>query len=403
MKPREFDDLVRQKFDKGHFEYNPGNWSRLEEQLEGQTKKKSVAIWWLPLMAIAAAVTVSMGFATYMKQAEPIWNEHKTSALAKEHTKHHDISRPAAIPTHEEVNPEADSGNEGKVGNTTAPTARNDELLNYAEACSPKIDPSYLMTGSGFKKSAKQLLAGAKSLQPPVSLYDEKKARKNKAEPEIQMVYRTFADEPETHKRLGQVSLSGGLNMGNRNSGFTLGATGRKMVSDRVFVEGDIAITGSNNTQKTAYLNEANIYASAKMSNSGTRTTSGDGTLTGAAGSQAGSILVADRSFNMYYAQITPAIGYQLAKRFSLGAGPDFQQALSDTRPTPSTMDRNNVQVTPMFDIGVIGKAELMLNDRFRAALTYREGINNIITPMDKYVERSYMQVQIKYTVFRNF
>ena len=138
------------------------------------------------------------------------------------------------------------------------------------------------------------------------------------------------------------------------------------------------------------------------MSSSSNRTTTTDPTLSTQANAPQNSVVVADRSFNMYYAQITPSIGYQVAKRFSVGMGPDFQQALSDTRPAASTLDRNNVQVTPMFDMGVMGKAEFLLNNRIRAAFLYREGINNIVTPMDKYVERSYMQVQIKYSVFRN-
>jgi hypothetical protein len=36
MKPREFDELVRQKFDQNEFAYNPGNWDRLVEQMDGR-------------------------------------------------------------------------------------------------------------------------------------------------------------------------------------------------------------------------------------------------------------------------------------------------------------------------------------------------------------------------------
>ncbi len=36
MKPREFDDLIRQKFDRSDFEYNPRSWDKLEDQLDGR-------------------------------------------------------------------------------------------------------------------------------------------------------------------------------------------------------------------------------------------------------------------------------------------------------------------------------------------------------------------------------
>ena len=398
MKPREFDDLVRQKFDEGNFEYNPGNWHRLDAQLEGQSKKKSVVIWWLPLMAIAAAVTVSMGFATYMRQAEPVLNNAKESTIAKVNTKPLNNAVPTnAINEDAIIIPENATTEQPVVNNT-------EEIANAAtpanEVNSLGINSDYLMNGNANNKVGKNGRAETQAKLAQIVANTEKKTMKTDLE--SRRVFGTFDEETTEHKRSAQISLAGGLNMGSKSSGFAFGATGRKMVSDRVYIEGDIAIAGSNNTQRTAYLSEAGTYASAKMSSSSNRTTTTDPTLSTQANAPQNSVVVADRSFNMYYAQITPSIGYQVAKRFSVGMGPDFQQALSDTRPAASTLDRNNVQVTPMFDMGVMGKAEFLLNNRIRAAFLYREGINNIVTPMDKYVERSYMQVQIKYSVFRN-
>jgi len=47
MKPKEFDELIRQKFDQNDFEYNPASWDRLEDQLDGRAKKRSIIMWWL--------------------------------------------------------------------------------------------------------------------------------------------------------------------------------------------------------------------------------------------------------------------------------------------------------------------------------------------------------------------
>jgi hypothetical protein len=399
MKPREFDDLVRQRFDEGNFEYNPGNWGRLEMQMEGQTKKKSVVIWWLPLMAVAAAITVSMGFATYMEQAAPVFNTHTVPVLASAHDRSSGItSKDIYTNTEEPATTEAPDKTLNEDDNDEKKTATGSASV----AAAPALNSDHLMDGMKFDKLARRIKSDVKSLAVQGSLKEEKKVKKFIPSDATRNVYGTFAESETTHRLPAQLSLAGGLNMGSKTSGFTIGATARKMVGAHVFVEGDVALTGASNTQRTAYLNDAGMYASPKLSSAGTRTTTSDGSLSSQAGATSNSVVVADRSFSMYYAQVTPSLGYQFNRRFALGVGPDFQQALSDTRPAPSTMDRNNVQVIPMFDMGVAGKAEWALTDRIRTAFLYREGINNIVTPMNKYVERSYMQIQVKYAVFRN-
>ena len=71
MKPREFDDLIKQKFDENDFEYNPRNWERLEDQLEGRSKKRSIIMWWwMPLVGVAASVAaLAIGINFMWRQA----------------------------------------------------------------------------------------------------------------------------------------------------------------------------------------------------------------------------------------------------------------------------------------------------------------------------------------------
>ena len=69
MKPKEFDELVRRKFDQNDFEYNPANWDRLAEQLDGSAKKRSIAMWlWLPLTGMAASVAFAIGITSFFHQ-----------------------------------------------------------------------------------------------------------------------------------------------------------------------------------------------------------------------------------------------------------------------------------------------------------------------------------------------
>jgi hypothetical protein len=58
------------------------------------------------------------------------------------------------------------------------------------------------------------------------------------------------------------------------------------------------------------------------------------------------------------------------------------------------------VEVMPLFDVGVVGKTEYALTKHVKAAVAYRKGINNVLTPMDKYIDRDYLQVQVRYSIF---
>ena len=107
-------------------------------------------------------------------------------------------------------------------------------------------------------------------------------------------------------------------------------------------------------------------------------------------------IRTVEKAYNLYYAQITPSIGYKLMKRMSVGIGPDFQQMLGDNRPAISPTETGNIRQAPLFDIGFMGKTEFAISSNIKAAVYYREGINNIITPMNKFIDRNYIQLQIK-------
>src|SRR5262249_20215497 len=98
-------------------------------------------------------------------------------------------------------------------------------------------------------------------------------------------------------------------------------------------------------------------------------------------------------NFNLSYAEVAPAIGVQVARKVSVAAGADFQQALADNRPVVAAgQSFENVSVMPLFDIGLVGKTEYSVTKRVKAQVSYRKGINNILTPMDKFTDRDYLQ-----------
>ena len=169
-------------------------------------------------------------------------------------------------------------------------------------------------------------------------------------------------------------------------------------------MEGDLAFLGTSNSQQTQYLETVPQQAHAIMRNSTARTINAKNTTTDAKPTSTpltqSYVKTESESYNLYYAQITPSLGYKLVKRMSIGVGPDFQQMLVDNRPAPSDVERGTLKEVPMFDIGFMGKTEYAVTRNIKAAVYYREGINNVITPTGKYIDRNYVQFQVKCAIF---
>lgn len=192
---------------------------------------------------------------------------------------------------------------------------------------------------------------------------------------------------------------------GSMNSGYTAGATIRRMINEKVYVEGDIAFTTSSNTQSKQFAvtegaNGGGGIAAGKQGFTAAKNANVESSKTSITTAPAEIIKTQNVSYDLYYAQLTPSIGCKIMKKLSVGAGPDFQKALVDNRPAPSTVDRGTIQEAPLFDVGMMGKTEYALNKRVQAAVLYRKGINNILTPMGKYIDRDYVQFQVRCTIF---
>jgi hypothetical protein len=222
--------------------------------------------------------------------------------------------------------------------------------------------------------------------------------------------YKTFLPDEVNPQRPSRFSviLSGGVNKGNHNNGFMAGATVRRMINEKVFVEGEVAFTGSSNTQSTSYFEQTSPGMPVAMGkiNPLTASTTAAKTLsddmpdaTPVPIGPTGVIKQKDVSYNLYYAAVNPSIGYKIINRLSVSAGPDFQKALADNRPAPSTVDRGTIQVAPLFDVGMVGKTECAITKQVKAGIAYRKGINNVLTPMGKYIDRDYVQFQIKWAI----
>ena len=409
MKPKEFDELIRQKFDRNDFAYDPENWDRLAEKLDGSAKKRSMIMWWwVPLAGMAASVALAFGVSSLLRQAVPgdtggnIAHVQEGKAAQPNVAQSFSLSyKPEAV---QNETPGQDIQYTASVNNTHRHTTYSHKHTAVKKHIANKGAETNVEDrfGINFKNATS---ASVVWHAKPIDLLNTKNntEQKNNKKVVVNDALSTFKPEvKEAVQKAPKLSviLSGGYNHGNQNTGYMAGATIRRMVNDKVYVESDVAFASSNNTQSVAYVSGQVPVTTAARQMSSAKTTASEANKTPMTTTMKDVIGQKDISYDLYYAQVTPSIGYKLMKKMSIGVGPDFQKMLVDNRPAPSTVDRGTVQVAPMFDVGFIGKTEYSLTKKVRAAVFYRKGVNNVITPMDKYIDRDYLQFQVKYTIF---
>ncbi len=433
MKPREFDDLVRQKFEQNDFEYSPKNWDKLSEQLDGRAKKRGLLVWWMPLVGVAASVALAMGVTVVMRSGNDL-KSGSAEFVAKSQTVKNLDKVNTGVENNVLTSVSIDNATISKKGGvsrstriTNLNTAQSNEqvqlLVNNSATKTNETtsfsseektsEESYAVkpTLNNTPRTVKSVHVNIDLLADNTELAKKEKAKKKVLLNNDKAMY-TFNEENRVanHSKTS-IILSGGLNFGNRSNGYSIGASARRMVNDKVYVEGDVAFMGSSNTQEVLYSEKVSSASLAKTNSYGGMIAARTGDVNAKNSGESAPkstdnpgmtevIKSNNVSYNLYYAQVTPSIGYKIMKRFSLGVGPDFQKMLVDNRPAPSTVDKGNLREMPTFDIGLVGKTEVAVTNNIKAAVYYRNGINNVITPMNKFIDRNYVQVQVKCTIF---
>jgi hypothetical protein len=417
MKPKEFDELVRQKFDQNDFAYSPQNWDQLAEQMDGRTKKRGMYMWLgIPLAGMAASVAMAMGINFLMKH---------DAAVAP--SMHPGIAKVATQP--KAATPQASLPLAEAVGVTTAMPAaktnsnphtyqannKNKHTQNATAAqVTPKAADGFAIrmhdNATNIKGSINDLAFGVKEKintgkELPIAAKEKTNTENKRKINVFNDWYDGLIDESARKVSPGiSLSLAGGVNYGRQNSGYMAGASIRKMVNEKVYVEGGVAFTSNSSVQKTQYMvYDETPQTTASFNGAAAKTSGRVDTVASRVippPAPSGTLKEHDIAYNLYYVQVTPSLGYKLLKKLSIGGGADFQKALVDNRPELSTVDRGNLQVAPMFDVGLIGKTEYAIAKRVTAAVYYRKGINNVITPTNKYIDRDYLQFQVKCTIF---
>ena len=392
MKPKEFDELIRQKFDQNDFAYKSKNWDALAEQLEGRAKKRSIIMWWwVPAVGMAASVAMAMGVTSLMRQGVPTSTSVNTEVAVNKYIQLAPVTDGQAITTQQR--PVTSSHKDKLYAMTNSTISKNIQGEKNTVVFHVRINEENTVKTEQTGNEAFNFLAAnanTKKDQP----------RKKKEDVVVSEGYNTFIPEDEVvrKKQTFSITLLGGYNQGNQNTGYMAGAAVRKMLNDKVYIENDVAFASSNNTQSTEVLQSASRSTAAK--HAAAKTTNVESNKPTNAPPPLPKFDAVEDNYNLNYIQVSPSIGYKLIKKLSIAAGPDFQRALADNRPYQSTEYRGDIMVAPLFDVGFIGKTEYSITRTIKAGISYRKGINNFLTPMDKYIDRDYLQFQLRCAIF---
>jgi hypothetical protein len=401
MKPKEFDELIRQKFDQNDFEYNPRNWDRLEDQLDGRAKKRSIIMWWLmPVAGIAASVALAMGV-TQMFHFSGSVRPDAGGGMAKNHKT--EIVRPAQDGSANAVTITYDANTQpaAHLAITNSVSRRHTNKKHETEAKEEVFGINLENAISNQKQSKKVNV----NLLDAKNVVVKKEKENKKAEP----IY-TFKPEVEKKKPTLSLILTGGYNNGTEGVGYSAGAAIRKNISENVFIEGNVGYVSNSTTQAMPYYKPKTydldpnghiiMTGAGKTSGDVSSKQTGDDTKKPPQVTINGPRYINNVAFDLSYAELHPSIGVKIFKAVSIGAGPDFQRALADTRPVASETNVGTNQAFPLFDVGLIGKTEVSITRNIKAGAAYRKGVNSMLAPAAGYIDRDYVQFQVKCAVF---
>lgn len=388
MRSKEFDDLVRQTFEKASLPYNHENWQKLSAQLDENERKGGRVILW-PMAAIAASIAMAIGVITWINRTDD-----KTTVQVRNHapaTVIHTTAPTVPAPSSRIPAPAIVTGTppvQQKAGNT--PFVRNSMPKPVPVAATV---PEEVAIPQQTTISETPVIANIIKEQPKpvlnngfVAVQPKDRSEKTVAAVTNPNIYYDHIVVPVKNEKKRYITMAGGLNYGTLNSGYVMGFAAGTKISDKFYVESDVAFVGNiaGNTKLSFLTEPAKTNPYAKTTSSAPVTTT----------------VQVQRFYNIYYAQVTPTLGYKVAKKVSVGVGADVQRLLLNDKLVTDTKDPEDARQLPSFDMGLVGKTEYNLTKEIKASVYYRKAMNQSLTGNNKYLDRDYLQLQLKFTIF---
>jgi len=385
----EFDELLRQKIDSEELEVDPVHWDRLSALLPAAPPAKSRRLMpWLTGIAASVAILVAAAWLFIGKSN----NQPAQPALSEKEQPVNNT--PPAITDTAALSP---AGKGAKpLNNIFTPAspkaiqAHNNNIAHVEEKIQDNpADMPGTEQANGYKPSDPvKAEAIVKDNNQPLFNDDENIADKETYTYKMpDLVAGRRAEGNNDLSNGTSVGLGGGVNYGTMNTGYTLGLSARRYVSDKVFLDGTVAVLMNKNAESTLNYTGDFIADQEALTNNKRARPSSESYYYPAQG--------------LYYIQFNPSIGYKVAKRVAMSVGGDFQQMLQNSANNQTLLfsDGEDARLFPTFDVGVTGKTEINVTPSIQAGVLYREGINNLIRNESRYVNRRYVQVQVKYSL----
>lgn len=413
MENKEFDRLLREKFEKESLRLPASGWTELSPKLSTAVKKKP-----LSFLKIAAALLFLLGLSAGLAF---LWNN-RTSSL--------DSSKSLALNPREKVSESSGSKpqnqlaalsatGEGRVvsGNRKQVARHSDVgqeqhlqnkagrdlaiLRQTASSSLPvtKQETSIVEKGkitaadkpagsqSGVVDSQGDLVA-ASSQKEKAEEYRKSFSSSVLLPQEQEGLSRSTGDEmlPFDNKgRETSLALGGGMNYGALNAGYSIGLSARRSLGKHLFIEGAIAFLYNSDAPNTTNYPGPPTTPSRPSSYNPSKAKSPSMGL------------ISD----FYFLQVNPSLGYQVNKLLAFSVGADLQQRIASMSQNGTAVftPGSNPRIIPQLDLGFTGKTEFFISPKIEAGLLFRNGLNNFFDSQTThpYLNRRYFQLQLKY------
>jgi len=363
MQANEFDTALRNRFEAWEPEYNPVTWTQLEQKLSPNKSGKRFILIPLALGLAASAALASV----WIFRSGPL-EKPKTMA-----------STLSPI-----------SGNSGKSG------------LPFKQSIAPTILHK-LTAANSIPGNQNTIQSGQVSYTAPATYKDSARSsiteitannsEKGNDAPKIKTVPYDLnpgwmEETPSNHAKKSPaflVSLSAGLQYGNLNAGYSANIQVQHSLGARWSLEADMGFLryGANGTQQASEA-DINNFKNLNMA--------GQGTV----------IDINTRHAPINYLTAAPVVRFHLLKRWSIGAGMDIQRGLVDQGYKSFLVDDGVLKVLPAVDFGARASLQYHLSGLFETGVLYRQGMNNLLQPGNTYLDRHYLEIQLKVPLSRH-
>jgi hypothetical protein len=406
MSKNEFDELLLKKLQEEELEYNQEHWEHLSQLLPPSlAPAANKGRKWFIATGIAAAAAFILAAVFYAKLMdknkdafpvqEPVLAKNKAEEAQSPATQN--LVHTPSVTTQQNVPAPSLHNNQTPVitGNSSQANLKQPAVNPVTQ---PPVVPQHIIPEQQPKQETVAHQTPEEKAPVPPSPWNDKKENTNtvahnKTERNSFPVYPNNFDNRQSgftgagsKNNRTSVSVGGGVNYGNLNTGYTVGVSARTKIAGNFFVDGAVAMMYNNNANNVVnYNGGANTVAKSFAR----------------PGGQLPASPSVEPTQNLYYVQVNPSIGYQIDRNIAMSVGSDFQQMLSRTDGAEKVqLAADNAKIFPAFDVGLTTKSEFNITPNIQAGLMYREGLSNLLkNDGNQYVNRRYFQVQFKYNI----